>query len=74
VREAYGVLGLDDLTVTRHDEAEERRWATEVVHRDGRTWRIEVEARESEARRAESCGKALKPLEWFTTVSPVRSA
>jgi hypothetical protein len=74
VREAYGVLGLDDLEVTRHDDAGEQRWATEVVHRDGRTWHVEVEARESEVRRAESCGKALRPLGWFTTVSFARSA
>jgi hypothetical protein len=74
VREAHGVLGLDDLVVTRHDETGERCWTTEIVHRDGRRWQIEVEARESEVRRAESCGKPLRPLAWFTTVNAARSA
>jgi hypothetical protein len=66
VREEAGVLALDALEVTDHDTTGDRSWATRVRHVDGRSWRVQVEARESETLRAESCGKALKPLTWFT--------
>ncbi len=66
VRETIGVLGLDALEITGHDATGERSWSTRVHHVDGRSWEVQVEARESEALRAESCGKALKPMTWFT--------
>jgi len=68
VRERHELLGLDDLLVAREEEHGERRWVIEVEHRDGRRWQVAVESRESGVLRAESCGKALKPLTWFTTV------
>ena len=66
VRDAAGVLGLDALRVVTHDATGERRWSTLVAHDDGRTWRVETESRDAEVERAESCGKALKPLTYFT--------
>jgi hypothetical protein len=69
VREAHGVLGLDDLDVTAHEEMGEGQWSTRVAHRDGRSWEVTIESRTSEVVRAESCGKALKPLTWFTQVA-----
>lgn len=70
VREEQGVLDLDALEVEAHEAAGDRRWTTRLRHVDGRTWQVTVEARESgETRRAESCGKALKPLTWFTHVT-----
>ena len=68
VRERHELLGLDDLRVARPEERGEGRWVIEIEHRDGRRWQVAVESRESEVLRAESCGKALKPLAWFTAV------
>lgn len=65
VREEHGVLELDALEVVDHEQTGERSWVSTVRHGDGRTWRVRVEARESDVLRAESCGKALKPLTWF---------
>ena len=70
VREEQGVLDLDALEVVAHEDGGDRRWTTRLRHVDGRTWQVTVEAREAgETRRAESCGKALKPLTWFTHVT-----
>lgn len=70
VREEAGVLDLDALDVVSHEAAGEHVWVTQLRHRDGRAWRVTVEARESQdLARAESCGKALKPLAWFAHVS-----
>ena len=69
VREEHGVTGLDVLEVVGHEQTGERSWLTEVRHLDGRAWRIAVAAEESEVLRAESCGKALKPMTWFAHVS-----
>lgn len=70
VREEESVLDLDALEVVSHEAAGERAWVTRLQHRDGRAWRVTVEARESEElMRAESCGKALKPMAWFTRVT-----
>ncbi len=70
VREEEGVLGLDALEVVSHGARDERTWVTGLRHRDGRTWRVTVEARVSQdVLRAESCGKALKPLAWFARVT-----
>lgn len=66
VREEHHVLGLDALTVTAHEQTGEGAWATTVRHADGRAWRVRVESRVSDVLRAESCGKALKPMSWFT--------
>jgi hypothetical protein len=71
VRGRQGLLGLDELRVIGHERRGEGRWLTEVAHRDGRRWTVEVEAGESAVQRAESCGKALKPLTWFTAVASV---
>jgi len=68
VREAHGLLGLDALMVTGHEDTGNRSWLTTVQHTDGRVWQVRVEARESEALRAESCRKALKPMTWYTQV------
>jgi hypothetical protein len=66
VREEQGVTGLDDLHVVGHDQEDDTDWVTDLRHRDGRTWRVRVSAREEPTLRAESCGKALKPMVWFT--------
>ncbi|HEX6248035.1 MAG TPA: sucrase ferredoxin [Nocardioidaceae bacterium] len=66
VREQTGELGLDALEVAGHEEIGDRTWTTWVRHSDGRSWQVHVEARESDVLRAESCGKALKPMVWFT--------
>jgi hypothetical protein len=69
VREEHDVLGLDALVVLRHEETGERSWTVEVAHADGRTWHVHVETRELPTRRPESCGKALKPVTWYTHVT-----
>jgi hypothetical protein len=69
VRDAHGLLGLDALEVSAHEATGERSWVTQVRHGDGRTWTVRVTAEESEALRAESCGKALKPMTWFAHVT-----
>lgn len=69
VRETHGLLGLDALEVSAHEATGERSWVTQVRHGDGRTWTVRVTAEESEALRAESCGKALKPMTWFAHVT-----
>lgn len=68
VRELAGALGLDDLSVEEHTPDGDRAWLTRLRHVDGRGWRVRVEARTSETLRAESCGKALKPMSWYTEV------
>lgn len=71
VRDLTGELSLTGLTVTDHQATDARRWVTEVAHEDGRTWRVEVEARASDVRRAETCGKSLKPMTYYlTSVTP----
>ncbi len=55
VRRAHGIRGLDELTVAADGES----WR--VVHLDGRSWLVAVEEH-TEGERAESCGKALKPV------------
>ncbi|HEU4512337.1 MAG TPA: sucrase ferredoxin [Nocardioidaceae bacterium] len=70
VREEEGVLDLDALEVVSHDPVGEGTWLTGLRHSDGRAWHVTVEARESEDLvRAESCGKALKPMAWFARVT-----
>jgi hypothetical protein len=69
VREEHGVLGLDVLEVACHEQTRDRSWATEVRHRDGRSWLVAVQSQESEVLRSESCGKQLKPMTWFTQVT-----
>lgn len=66
VREHTGLLGLDDLAVEEHTATGDGAWTTVLRHADGRGWQVRVEARSSDVLRAESCGKALKPLTWFT--------
>ncbi len=66
VREEAKELSLTALVVDAH-EAVEHAWVTHVSHVDGRSWRVETVARESDVQRAESCGKALKPLTHHTT-------
>lgn len=68
VREQAGVLSLDALTVASHADAGERRWVTSLRHEDGRSWRVVTESRASGLVRAESCGKALQPMEFLTHV------
>lgn len=68
VREQTGELCLNALRVVDHVPVGEHAWRTDVRHRDGRQWTVRVEAHETEDARAESCGKALKPLGYTTTV------
>jgi hypothetical protein len=73
IREKHGILGLDALDVVRHEQTSERSWATVFQHADGRSWQVAVESRQSDVLRAESCGKGLKPMSWFTLVSELPS-
>lgn len=58
VRRTHAVVGLDDLSVV----SDGGEWV--VSHRDGRSWRVGVSASvdPETLERAESCGKALKPV------------
>jgi hypothetical protein len=73
VREDIKELSLGALLVDEHAEVDvdhpagERAWVTHVTHLDGRRWRVATVARASVVQRAESCGKALKPLTFATT-------
>lgn len=70
VRREAGVLGLDALEVVAHEASGAAAWTTRVRHADGRSWQVRTEAREdADTPRPESCGKALKPLTWFTAVT-----
>ena len=66
VREEVKELSLSALAVTCHEATGEHAWVTEVVHEDGRRWRVDTVAGESDVLRAESCGKALKPLSYHS--------
>jgi hypothetical protein len=55
VRQAEGILGLDDLDVVPEVDA----WS--VRHRDGRRWWVAVR-RTEDGERSESCGKAAVPI------------
>ena len=68
IREKHGVLGLDALDVVSHEQTSERSWVTVFRHVDGRSWQVAVESRQSDVLRAESCGKGLKAMAWFTLV------
>jgi hypothetical protein len=68
VREQQRLVLLDELTVVEHEATAAHAWRTVVAHVDGRTWTVLTEAHESPTKRAESCGKALKPLEYLTHV------
>jgi hypothetical protein len=68
VRERTGELRLDELAVLTHDLVGTYGWRTVVGHRDGRSWRVDVSSVASEEERAESCGKALKPLRRWVAV------
>lgn len=68
VRRREQVLGLDALDVVDHEQVGPRSWVSTVRHVDGRSWSVQVEARVSDLARAESCGKALKPMTWFAEV------
>jgi hypothetical protein len=72
LRQEQGVLDLDALDVVTHEATADGSWTTELRHRDGRSWRVLVGSRESEVLRSESCGKALKPMTWFTHVTQER--
>lgn len=66
VREQHGVVGLHDLEVVEHEATGEHSWRTVVGHSDGRSWQVLTDSRASDVHRAESCGKALTPLRYFT--------
>jgi hypothetical protein len=68
VREQEKLVALDELTVTEHMATAADTWRSVVGHVDGRTWTVLTEAHDSPTERAESCGKALKPLEYLTHV------
>lgn len=55
VRRAFGVSGLDDLSVAPDGAG----WT--VAHRDGRRWTVSVSAYD-DGERPESCGKDAKPV------------
>lgn len=67
VREETGEISLTALTVTAHDQTAPQDWVTEVRHVDGRSWRVQTQARASDVQRAESCGKKLKPMTYYIT-------
>ena len=73
VREETGETVLAALVVESHASTGDRAWETLVRHVDGRSWCVRTVARESDVLRAESCGKALKPLEYHTSLlTPTR--
>jgi hypothetical protein len=61
VRHAFGITGLDDLTVVAVDSD----WL--VSHRDGRSWTVSVTAYD-DGERPESCGKDTKPITRYRPV------
>lgn len=67
VREEGKELGLSALVVDHHEAVADGSWVTTVRHQDGRSWRVATAARASDVQRAESCGKPLKPVGYFTT-------
>ncbi|HET6626073.1 MAG TPA: sucrase ferredoxin [Nocardioidaceae bacterium] len=67
VREETGELALDAVRIGAHQSTGDHAWTTEVLHRDGRVWCVDTIARESGVHRAESCGKALKPMAYLST-------
>jgi len=69
VRDEHELLALDALEVASHEATGEGSWVTQLRHCDGRSWTVQVTAEESEVLRAESCGKALKPMTWFAHVT-----
>lgn len=73
VREHERIVALDALAVTGHEATGEHAWRTVVAHTDGRAWEVLTEAHASSASRPESCGKALKPVEYLTHVVGPRS-
>lgn len=69
VREETKELSLTALVVDAHRALGpgQRSWVTDISHVDGRAWCVETVTRASDVLRAESCGKALKPLAYTTT-------
>jgi len=65
VRQECQELSLSALVVLAHESIGEHAWATEIAHVDGRSWHVETVAHDSDGRRAESCGKDLKPLTYL---------
>lgn len=74
VRREHDILGLDALEVVRHQATGEGSWTTDLRHTDGRRWRVTVSSQKSDLLRAESCGKALRPMTWYAYVTEHRSS
>jgi len=72
VRQEHEVLALDALDLVGHEPDGEACWTTELRHSDGRSWRVVVRSQEADVLRSESCGKALKPMTWYSHVAEQR--
>lgn len=71
VRRRVGVHGLDDLVACEPtaEAADGTTWR--VRHRDGRDWTVAVTVTTGTEQRAESCGKAERPVTRYVAGSPV---
>ena len=66
VREAAGLLGLNELDIDTVEPAEDRSWRVGVVHVDGRRWKVDVTARDLQPARRESCnGPDVHPVSYL---------
>jgi hypothetical protein len=66
VREATGLLGLNELDVDTVEPGEDRSWRVEVVHLDGRRWHVDVTTRDLQPARRESCnGPDVHPVSYL---------
>jgi hypothetical protein len=72
VRSETGVVDPDALTVTVVEEQADGAALVDVIHTDGRRWRVTVVPREVSPGRPASCGAAPKPAVALTALS-VRS-
>ncbi len=66
VREATGLLGLNELDIDTVEPGQDRSWRVGVVHVDGRRWRVDVTARDLQPVRRESCkGPDVHPVSYL---------
>lgn len=71
VRRALDETALDALAVVEHRPTAEHAWSSTVLHRDGRSWIVDVASEATAQERAESCAKQLEPLRrWTWSVGP----
>jgi hypothetical protein len=66
VREATGLLGLNELDIDTVEPGADRSWRVGVVHVDGRRWTVDVTARDLQPARRESCnGPDVHPVSYL---------